>query len=357
MKAEDLFYKEGRSGTADLLKGLAVIFMIQVHLTELFALEEVYYSGFGNISLFLGGPPAAPLFMMVMGYFLMHKSKSSMQLLIRGVKLFLGGILLNISFNFNLIISHLTGRLDYNIEPLQYIFGADILHLAGLSLIVIAGLQKLFKSSYFLYFLSALAVVTAGVYLNQLSKPDDTFLIYTNAFLWGDFSWSYFPLFPWLAYPLTGAGFYFLRERFAGKLNDKYKSVFLLIWGVFIILTISYGIETASELMVYYHHGIQYYLWILFFLAGFGLLTSIFYNKYKTTIPLVYVKWIGQNVTLAYVFQWIIIGNIATEIYRTQQTEDVIFWFIGITIVVSVLIYLYRKLLSSVKTKFTLKTT
>ena len=59
-----------RSFTADLLKGMAVLAMIQVHLMELFARQEVYDSLTGKISLFLGGIPAAPVFMAVMGYFL-----------------------------------------------------------------------------------------------------------------------------------------------------------------------------------------------------------------------------------------------------------------------------------------------
>ena len=30
-----------------------------------------------------------------------------------------------------------------------------------------------------------------------------------------------------------------------------------------------------------------------------------------------YIKWLGKNVTIMYVLQWILIGNTATEIYKT----------------------------------------
>jgi uncharacterized membrane protein len=342
MKAEDFYYIEGRSGTADLLKGIAVIFMVQVHLMELFAIEDVYLSSFGNISLFLGGPPAAPLFMIIMGYFVVVKSKSAKQLLIRGIKLFSGGILLNIALNLNLLVSHFTGRLDYYIEPLHYVFGADILPLAGLSLIVIALMQRIFNASFVFYFILAVFVITAADYL-VLIEADNSILMYLYAFLWGDYVWSYFPLFPWMAYPLTGAGFYYLNKKYTHLINTRIKSLFLLSWIIFIILTINYGVETASELDIYYHHGLYYFLWTLLFLSGSSLLFASLNRNSGNSIPLLYIKWIGQNVTLAYVFQWIIIGNIATELYRTQETADLIFWFIGIMTLVTMLIYLFRR--------------
>jgi len=56
-----------RNQTADLLKGFAVIFMIQVHVIEQFATQTLYDSLWGKISLFLGGPFCAPVFLAVMG--------------------------------------------------------------------------------------------------------------------------------------------------------------------------------------------------------------------------------------------------------------------------------------------------
>jgi uncharacterized membrane protein len=59
-----------RDGTADLLKGFAVLFMIQVHLMEQFVSAYTYNSLIGKISMFLGGPFYTPVFLAVMGYFL-----------------------------------------------------------------------------------------------------------------------------------------------------------------------------------------------------------------------------------------------------------------------------------------------
>ncbi|MEI7897648.1 MAG: heparan-alpha-glucosaminide N-acetyltransferase domain-containing protein [bacterium] len=62
------------NGTADLLKGIAVLFMIQVHIMEQFASPDTCNSLIGKISMFLGGPPCAPVFLAVMGYFLVFQA-------------------------------------------------------------------------------------------------------------------------------------------------------------------------------------------------------------------------------------------------------------------------------------------
>jgi len=40
--------------------------------------------------------------------------------------------------------------------------------------------------------------------------------------------------------------------------------------------------------------------------------------------------WLGKNITVFYIIQWLIIGNIATAIYQTQSIDTYIFWFAGI---------------------------
>jgi len=72
----------------DLLKGIAILFMIQVHIMELFIDYAGQSSPVGRASLFLGGPFTAMVFMMVMGYFVAASRKSFKQNLFRGVRLF-----------------------------------------------------------------------------------------------------------------------------------------------------------------------------------------------------------------------------------------------------------------------------
>ena len=57
-----------------------------------------------------------------------------------------------------------------------------------------------------------------------------------------------------------------------------------------------------------------------------------------------YLEWTGREVTTMYVFQWLIIGNLATSIYKTQYPIWLIFWFAGILALSSILTYFYSRL-------------
>ena len=101
-----------RDATADLLKGTAVVLMIQVHLMELFALPDVLAGGAGQLSLFLGGPPAAPVFMVVMGYYTAASKRSLGGLLLRGLKLLALGAALNVGLNARPADEDFAGRFS-----------------------------------------------------------------------------------------------------------------------------------------------------------------------------------------------------------------------------------------------------
>jgi uncharacterized membrane protein len=139
-----------RVHTADVLKGFAVLLMIQIHIIELFANDGVYHSALGSALLFLGGPPVAPVFMTIFGYFIFSSKKTTLQLVLRGASIFGVGMLLNLALNFNLIISVYQEKLQVNIWP--YIFGVDILQFAGLSLIFISLLKNVIQKYSVLVF-------------------------------------------------------------------------------------------------------------------------------------------------------------------------------------------------------------
>lgn len=52
----------GRQRELDVAKGLAIIFMLLVHVYEVYG-REVEGTGFSKVVEFLGSPPAAPVFM------------------------------------------------------------------------------------------------------------------------------------------------------------------------------------------------------------------------------------------------------------------------------------------------------
>lgn len=335
-------YSHERNQTADLLKGFAVLFMIQVHLMELFAKQEVYDSGLGSISLFLGGPPAAPVFMAVMGYYLFLSKKTYPNNLLRGILLVLGGILLNIGLNFHLLTLYLLGKVE--IEPLKYILGADILPLAGLGIVLISVIKSISRKSLYANIIISLLILFIILILHNFwldqNTSNETFA-YIQSFFFGNIEWSYFPFLPWASYPLTGYLFAVIQKQYAPD-NDTI-TFFALIAAVITFATFSFGIDVASDLHEYYHHDWIYSLWVFQFiiLMVYGL--DKLEMKLGKNSLLIFIKWLGKHVTAIYVFQWLLIGNIATLIFKTQSMLALIVWFVIILFTTTILTYVFEQ--------------
>jgi uncharacterized membrane protein len=318
-----------RTQTADLLKGIAAVLMIQVHLIELFATPEIYSSNIGKFLLFLGGPPVAPIFIFFLGYFIAESKKSTTQLIIRGLKILALGFLLNIALNLNLIISVTRGRFDIDLKP--YLFGVDVLPQAGLAIIIIALLKPLFDKSAIFPVILLLGIAFLGDFF-LATIPEQPVLKYIGAFFYGDAWWAYFPLLPWFAYALAGIVFCKLSKRYGlNFLNgNKTKLIALLLSILFLFFTIHYAITISSTLENYYHHGSLFFLWTITFLAFYTFFINEITKMVSANPLFTYLQWLGKNITVIYIFQWIIIGNCATEIYKTVLSP----WYLCLSFVV-----------------------
>jgi len=331
-----------RIQTPDLLKGFAVIFMIQVHLMELFARQEIFDGFAGKISLFLGGVPAAPVFMVIMGYFLAFGHKEPQAMMKRGLKLFLAGIVLNIGLNAHLIYKILFD--GWQLNAWHYIFGVDILHLAGLSLIVIGAFNYLFKRNFIPYIAAAIAVVLISSFVPVYST-ENSFGTYIMAFVHSNSEWSYFPMVPWIAYPLAGYSFKLFEGKYLGEgLDNSIKVSLTVALSVLFFFTFDYAKDISHKLDAYYHHGFVFFMWSLPFVLFWALILSFIEKAAGGSPVLKYIKWLGVHVTSVYVVQWLIIGNIATAIFKTQSPTELVFWFIGITITTSLIVYFLKRI-------------
>ncbi len=332
-----LFKSPERNQVADLLKGIAVIFMIQVHITEKLLQLKIQEETFGVISLFLGGTPAAPVFMFVMGYFLSAK-KNLYYFLERGIILFLGGILLNIGLNFYYLILYFQNQI-INENPLEYIFGVDILPFAGLSLIIIGLVKEFFGEKYYLYLSLAVIVALLSEFIPQLNSDVNPWLRYVLSFVYGCSDWSYFPIFPWLFYPLVGFSFKLFSEKYFYRNRP-------IIFVPALIYLVVFAYDSFNQIVVlenYYHHGIMLAMWNFSFMVIWVSLFEIIEKKIGNLLPIIYLKWIGKNVTVIYVFQWLIIGNLSAIFYDSQNETQFFIWFVIILVSVSILTYMYER--------------
>jgi uncharacterized membrane protein len=324
---------------ADLLKGIAVLLMIQVHITELFADISISDSKIGRFLLFLGGPFVAPVFLFLFGYFIAHSNQTNSQQIGRGLKIFFLGMILNVALNFNLFTKHSVSPIEFDVFP--YLFGVDVLHCAGLSLIIITLIKKVFyKNNLIAMSLILFSAFLGGFLLDY--KTDFIFLKYLSAFFYGSTSWSYFPVFPWIGYTLMGMIFFKSKIDFKILAKPIVKISIYLLLIVFLFFTINYAITLSSDLQSYYHHGLTFFLWTIIFIAFYSFLINEMNIVAGQSLFFKYIKWLGQNVTAIYVIQWILIGNISTDIYKSIGNSVVLIAaFIGISLLASILAFLY----------------
>ena len=195
----------------DLARGLAIVFMIGVHVLWHWGAPETWTSPVGQVISFLGGPTAAPVFMFLMGASLAFSSRSSFSsLAVRGLWLLWLGYLLN--FLRGVIPAYLglsTGLVTADqISPFTLPWLAttvDVHHMAGLSLIAIAALRMAARPSW-IWLGVAAVVVMAGPVLRGLEFGTPLLDGPLTPVLGGAPN-VYYAVVPWVAFPLCGAVF------------------------------------------------------------------------------------------------------------------------------------------------------
>ncbi len=325
----------------DVVRGVSILLMIQVHIMELFAQPEISSGWAGKVSLFLGGTPAAPIFLVIMGFLSYSKNSALSDNVFRGFKLIIWGLLLNVGLNLNLIYHVYFQNWEINIY--HYIFGVDILPTAGLSFIALALIPQKYKNNGLLMIGLIFIVFIIGSFH---FTPNESFKIsYLAAFITGGTSWSYFPFFPWFAYPLIGylvASHKNIVIEFAEKENRFLLASVVII--LFLYLTWEFASNITHVLPAYYHHGFDFYLWSLVFMALIFIVTHYFLKTVNFSIAYKYLGFLSKNITAVYVFQWLIIGNLATWWFQQFNILKLVISFVVITILSSLLTFAWQKI-------------
>jgi uncharacterized membrane protein len=195
----------------DIAKGIAVLFMICVHVEEVLSLESVLESPFGLVVKNLASFPAAPLFMLAMGIGLVYsRRQTASYALKRGILLLVTAYVLNIFRGYiPFLIGLRTGSISWDAlwygDPLGNLLEVDILHFAGLSLMLIAALRALR-----VHWAAYPVVGVALSLLNYLGDGVGTGNEVADSLLslfWGVTENCWFPFFSWVLFPLAGVTF------------------------------------------------------------------------------------------------------------------------------------------------------
>ena len=195
----------------DLAAGLAVFFMILVHVLWHWGTPDTWTTPIGQAISYAAGPTATPVFTFLIGASLGAARRQNVGTLVaRGLWLFALGYLLNflrgvIPFTLGTATGVITEGQVAPYTPWWLGTTVDLHHVVGLSLIVIAVLRTRTQPGWLWLGLAGVLVVVAP-WLRTVTFGTPVLDAPLTPFL-GSAPNVYYAVVPWLAYPLAGAVF------------------------------------------------------------------------------------------------------------------------------------------------------
>jgi uncharacterized membrane protein len=314
----------------DLARGLAILFMIGVHVLWHWGAPETWTTPIGQVISFLGGPTAAPVFMFLMGASLAFSSRTSFSsLAIRGLWLFWLGYLLNFLRGVIPAYLGLEARLvtPEQIAPFTLPWLAttvDVHHMAGLSLIALAGLRVVTRRPGWVWVTLAAAVVLAGPFLRGLEFGTPLLDGPLTPVLGGAPN-VYYAVIPWIAFPLVGAGYGAVMAR-AGDARGRIRvfrrgallgAVLCAVGiGLFVVAPPSFDVNTYWRMPPPYFVAITGL--VLVWLWGCDL--AVRHVRANRAFTFLY-GW-SANVIAVYFTHWVVVGwGVGVFGFRAQPLE------------------------------------
>lgn len=301
---------EGRQPELDIARGLAVIFMVLIHTVEYYWDWENEI--FDKVANFLGSPPAAPVFMFLLGCGIIYSKRSTpQQVFKRGLKM------LGLSYVFNALVYVLpyaiSALIEQDVEILEdswtQIYDADILQFAAIAFIFFA-IVLATKMKPWLVVVTAACISGLGMLLNFLVPEVDSYALQAiTGLFWGTHEGSYFPFTSWILYPAVGYAFAYVLKRTTEK-KKLYLTVSPIGGVVYLITTFALLNFFEWDLLM---DGEYYYVQNIFFnimFIGFVFLwIGICYALYHITAkPVMRVlEKFSSNVTIIYICQYTLI--------------------------------------------------
>lgn len=268
--------------SADLLRGIVIIIMIEVHVFNAFLIPELRQTGWFSVLNFINGL-VAPSFLFVSGFAFQVSSGGKLDEMRKLGKIFwkkigrifqiiIIGYVLHLPFySLSKIINEATPQL------LENFFCVDVLQCIGFGLLFLFLSRLLIKSDkvYHYFLIASLVIVTLiSPFLWKIEFANFFPIVIANYF--NRLHGSLFPIFPWLNFLLAGGIFakYFVyaRERNAEekfiKLSAISGFVVLLFGHLFYSGLFPRSLTSILPNPVFYLERLGY-IFVLFFICWY----------------------------------------------------------------------------------------
>lgn len=339
----------------DAAKGLTVLVMPAVHTVMLYSQPVVHRSAIGYFLMFFAEGPGAQLFMFLMGFsVVLAKQKTMGQVTGRAALLFVGGYVLNL---LRMVIPAALGILprellrNYIVYPgmpdaVSLLLTADILQMAGVSILIIHTVLHSNKPMCLSLILFT-ALITSAPFMWDFHAANffaDHFIGLAAA---GD-SRAFFPLFPWLCYPLAGlaAGLWYRRRENNGNSYILKRAAGSGLLAVAAGVTVS-ALSPLSWDRDFYRAGPGRSLYQTGFVLIWLCVAQVAGRKFAGSWVIRLLSFCSRNITIIYITQWLVISwGTAVSGYQSlgiTATEGAILATTTISLCITWLVSEYRR--------------
>jgi len=326
----------------DVARGFTVLIMPGVHVILMYGNTITQAAWPGKLFGFLAEGPGAPLFMFLMGVSFGFSTRVSRKAVIkRSLQLAVLGYLLNF-FKFTCLQAfHLLPQRfmdDYGINKgsdgvLTLLTTGDILQFAAIALLIIQLISTLPRP-----FLMALICVGCVIAISPLHTGMRAHYL-TDLFT-AEHGLIFFPVFPWLAYPLCGYCMIYLLRRGNAFTICRNTGVLLLAFSLFLSvychISITSDFYRSQPAATLYHIAVVL-LWL------YACHMAVRYAPATRVCTLLY--WLSRNILPLYCIQWVLVcWLLPIAGYKASSISRTLIWIVFITSLTSCILLCFQYL-------------
>lgn len=293
----------------DVMRALAALLMINFYALIYYGDSAAVDSTYGFFVSFLGGPAVAPVFTLLMGIFIVYpRNVGVRQGCQRGVQLIVLGYVLSylryylpLSLGWVEKLSLRGGSLWWD-----FVWEVDLLQFAGLALVLLTLLVHFFPH-WRLWMVLAGGVVLIAPYLWG-TRGAGQFWIWLGNLFWGTTAgYVWYPLFPWLAFPLCGMCFgkFLRRSRDLGVTAQRFAFPGFILLAIATLIVV---LDLEAQLGDFYRSGPGALIWMISSIFLGICLMTLLPDGLQFNLAGRFCSFWSRNITIIYCIQWVLIG-------------------------------------------------